>query len=204
MWAETTPDPSRGFLLKLARGAHRALYALSLPGAITAVAVDGSGDAYLTGRTRSTHFPILHATQAHNGGGECRDEWNQTHRCNDAFVAKVSPQGRLLFSTYFGGGGEDGGLGIALGPHDRVSVTGYTGSWAFPVRHALQSSIGQQLCGPTNLDEIAFWEDFIPVCTHPFVATFTAGGRLVSSTYLGGTAFGQGRGSPWTGRGTSS
>jgi hypothetical protein len=51
------------------------------------VAVDSSGNAYVTGRTSSTDFPTLNPLQATN------------HGSNDAFVAKISPALVSLFPT---------------------------------------------------------------------------------------------------------
>ncbi|MEP7286859.1 MAG: SBBP repeat-containing protein, partial [Chloroflexota bacterium] len=59
------------------------------------LAVDGSGNAYITGRTASTNFPTSNAFQSMYGGGSC---------CGDAFVTKLDPSGTaLVYSTYLGG-----------------------------------------------------------------------------------------------------
>ena len=66
--------------------------------AANAIAIDSSGDAYFTGITNSSDFPVLNPLQAHSAGS------------SDAFVTKLSPDGRtLLFSTYLGGSGADQG-----------------------------------------------------------------------------------------------
>src|SRR5262249_3553621 len=64
------------------------------------IAVDGGGNAYVTGYTASTNFPSANPLQAANGGG------------TDAFVTKISADGSAkLYSTYLGGRGFDGGHG---------------------------------------------------------------------------------------------
>ena len=55
------------------------------------LALDGQGNAYVAGETSSTNFPIRGATQFTNAG------WQ------DAFAAKFSPAGALVYSTYIGG-----------------------------------------------------------------------------------------------------
>jgi hypothetical protein len=86
-----------------------------------AVAVDQSGNTYVTGSTSSTTFPTSHPSQSGNNGGR------------DAFVTKIAPDGQgLVFSTYLGGNAEDFAYGIAVQPNgDGVYVTGHTFSSDF-------------------------------------------------------------------------
>ena len=59
------------------------------------IAVDSSGNAYVTGQTRSTNFPTANAIQATFGGG---------FPDGDAFVTKINAAGSaLVYSTYLGG-----------------------------------------------------------------------------------------------------
>ena len=92
------------------------------------IAVDGAGNAYVTGWTGSTNFPVAGAVQATSGGGG-----------RDAFVAKLNPTGTgLVYSTYLGGSGSDSGNGIAIDASGTY-VTGSTTSNNFPVVNAFQS-----------------------------------------------------------------
>jgi hypothetical protein len=90
------------------------------------IALDGSGNAYVTGETQSneTTFPVLSGPDLiHNGG-------------SDAFVAKVNASGTaLLYCGYIGGSGTDYGHGIALDGSGNAYVTGETQSdeTSFPV-----------------------------------------------------------------------
>ena len=69
------------------------------------IAVDGAGDAYVTGYTKSTNFPTMNAYQAYQGG-------------LDAFVTKLNPSGsQLLYSTFLGGSGDESGSGNRPGRH---------------------------------------------------------------------------------------
>jgi len=88
----------------------------------SAIAVNASGEAYVTGRTSSDDFPIVNAAQpSHAGGG------------NDDFVLKLNASGSaLVFSTFLGGSGNETGnaLGsaIAVDVAGSAYVTGYTPS----------------------------------------------------------------------------
>jgi hypothetical protein len=98
-----------------------------------ALAVDSAGNAYLTGATESANFPTVNALQAAIGG------------VRDAFVTKVNPSGSaLLYSTYLGGNGDDGGQSIALDtlPNPSAYVSGFTSSSNFPTANPLQPASG--------------------------------------------------------------
>ncbi len=123
-----------------------------------AIAVDTSGNVYVTGYTASTNFPTSGAYQGTYGGGGY-----------DAFVAKLAANGSLSYSTYLGGSGDDYGRGIAVDSSGSAYVFGYTTSTNFPTAGAFQSTYG----GGTN---------------DAFVTKLAAnGGSLIYSTYLGGS-----------------
>jgi photosystem II stability/assembly factor-like uncharacterized protein len=93
-----------------------------------AVAIGPSGDAFVTGSTRSTNFPTGDAIQSTYGGGP-----------SDAFVANFDAAGQLVSSTYLGGSGADHGARVAVDPAGAVAVAGATNSTDFSTRHAIQS-----------------------------------------------------------------
>jgi hypothetical protein len=135
-----------------------------------AIAVDSSGNAYVMGVTGSTDFPTKNALQPKFGGGSF-----------DAFVTKLGADGQsLIFSTYLGGNGEESGFvgetgGIALDSSGNAYVTGVTSSTDFPIKNAVQSTLG----GGGDV----------------FVTELSSDGQsLIYSTYLGGRNpdFGQG------------
>ena len=107
-----------------------------------AMAVDGVGNAYLTGDTYSTNFPATPgAPQTHSGGGSCYGG------CSDAFVTKLTATGgALAYSTYLGGSDNDVGQGVAVDRAGNTYVTGYTLSTNFPTVNPLQGTFG----GDTN------------------------------------------------------
>jgi hypothetical protein len=90
-----------------------------------AIAVDSSGNAYVTGDTQSTDFPTTAGAVQRSCGGTCFN--------NDAFVAKLNSSGSVLaYSTYLGGSGEDDGTGIAV-RNGNTYVSGFSASTDFPV-----------------------------------------------------------------------
>jgi hypothetical protein len=90
-----------------------------------AIAVDASGNAYLTGATQSMDFPTTAGAVQRSCGGTCF--------YNDAFVAKLNATGSVLaYSTYLGGSNEDDGTGISV-LHGNTYVSGFSGSTDFPV-----------------------------------------------------------------------
>ncbi len=94
-----------------------------------AIAVDSSGNAYVTGYTASRDFPTQNAFQASSPG-----PW-------DAFVAKLDASGTALgYSTYLGGTAYERGWGIAVDSLGNAYVAGSTESSDFPSQNAIQAS----------------------------------------------------------------
>ena len=88
-----------------------------------ALAVDGSGNVWVAGWTWSDNFPVTADAwqKSHGGGGY------------DAFVAKFSPSGELLYATYLGGDSVDIANALAVDGSGNVWVAGKTNSSNFPV-----------------------------------------------------------------------
>jgi hypothetical protein len=124
----------------------------------TGVALDPTGNIYVTGHTASSNFPIASAVQTRLNGAE------------DAFVVKLNAAGtRILYSTYLGGSNIDAANAIAVDSFGEAYVGGDTSSTDFPVLNgAYTSNHGGQ-------------DGFIAKLT-------TSGTAIVYSTYLGGTA----------------
>ncbi|HEV3029455.1 MAG TPA: SBBP repeat-containing protein [Planctomycetota bacterium] len=87
---------------------------------VDGLAVDGSGNVYVTGWTNASDFPIL--------GGLGRP-YNGT----SAFVAKISSAGALVWSSFLGGSYPDYGRTIAVNGSGEVYVAGETSSTDFPI-----------------------------------------------------------------------
>ncbi len=135
------------------------------------IAVDGSGNAYVTGSTRSdeTTFPVkVGPDQTYNGYG-----------CADAFVAKVKASGKkLVYCGYIGGSANESGRGIAVDGSGNAYVTGSTSSTeaTFPVK------VGPDLTHNGGDNDA-------------FVAKVKASGKkLVYCGYIGGADNDEGRG----------
>lgn len=97
----------------------------SQSGTITAMAVDAIGNVYLTGAISATDFAVTPGVaQATPGGGACGG--GPTFPCTDAFVIKLDPQGKVVFSTYLGGNGLDSGRSIAVDQVGNIYVAGVT------------------------------------------------------------------------------
>jgi hypothetical protein len=134
------------------------------------IAVDGVGNAYVTGTTASSDFPVTTGAfqttnKAYAVGG------------NNAFVTKLNATGSaLIYSTYLGGSTYDDANSIAVDGENNAYVTGYTGSSDFPVTTgAYQTTNKAYAVGGNNA----------------FVTKLNAtGSALIYSTYLGGSALG--------------
>jgi hypothetical protein len=88
------------------------------------ITVDGVGNAYVTGATSSSDFPVIEGPDLTYNGS------------SDAFVAKVNAAGTgLLYSGYIGGVGIDFAEGIVLDSSANAYLTGGTNSTraSFPV-----------------------------------------------------------------------
>ncbi|HEX4640263.1 MAG TPA: SBBP repeat-containing protein, partial [Chthoniobacterales bacterium] len=157
---------SDAFVSKLDLTGTTLVYSTYLGGSNTdqgnAIAVDSSGNAYVTGNTFSLDFPTTFgAFQTAKGAGQ------------DAFITKLDPTGSaLVYSTYLGGSVDDVGFGIAVDALSDAYVTGFTTSTDFPTTTgAFQTTYA----GQNNPGNDVF-----------FTTLNASGAGLLYSTYLGG------------------
>ncbi|MFN7918961.1 MAG: SBBP repeat-containing protein [Bryobacteraceae bacterium] len=162
-------DPLDCVVTKLNAAGNAILYSTYLGGtgvdACMAVAVDSQSNAYVTGRTTATKFPVSDDAAQRLPRGAV-----------EGFAAKINPQATaLVYSTLFGGTRDEAGYAIAVDSQGNAYVAGYTtSSFGFPVTTgALQTTWGgaPTLRGPGD----GFVFKINPT-----------GSAFVYSTYLGG------------------
>ena len=95
----------------------------------TGLDIDGAGNAYVSGCTQSTRFPVKNAMQATLGGN------------SDGFLVKYSATGAVLFATYIGGSGDEAAYDVAAGPNGSVYVGGFSSSQDLPTKNAIQPTL---------------------------------------------------------------
>ncbi len=123
----------------------------------SAVAVSPAGNAFVTGYTYSTDFPLVDAEQSTYGGDGA------------IFVSKFAVDGAsLVYSTYFGGSNLDASHAIAVDGSGDVYIVGDTTSADFPTKNPLYPNY--------PIGGAGFVTKFN-----------SAGNALVYSTFLGGS-----------------
>jgi hypothetical protein len=128
------------------------------------IAVDSTGNAYVTGLATSSNFPTT--------AGALQTAYDGA---NDAFVTKLNPTGTapLVYSTYLGGTGFDTGVSIAVDGSNNAYVVGQTNSTDFKLVNPTQSALNG---GASTGNYDAFVSEIN-----------STGSALVFSTYLGGS-----------------
>ncbi len=160
LFIATTSDED-AFVTKLSAGGTSQIYSTFLGGSVidqgAGIAVDASGNAYVTGVTSSNDFPVANALQA------TKPDVNEL----DAFITKLNPNGSaLVYSTFLGGERSDFARAIAVDASGNAYVAGSTSSLFFPIVNHLQPMRG---------------------LSDAFIAKVNAtGSELDYSTYLGG------------------
>ncbi|HEX3744836.1 MAG TPA: SBBP repeat-containing protein [Bryobacteraceae bacterium] len=127
-----------------------------------AVASDSQGNTYVAGMTAAPDFPTTAGALQSTYAGDF-----------DAFVAKLGPDGKVMWATYLGSTSVDWATGIAVDSTGNVWVCGYTSSPHFPLVNPLQS-----------------WLANAPgAYAYGFVSKLSPDGtKLLYSTLLGSTA----------------
>jgi hypothetical protein len=166
----TTTVKGAAWVTKLNVGGTEEIYSTYLGGttgtsAGNSIQVNAAGDAYVTGYTCASDFPVTAGVVQRTFGGDC------TPAGGDAFVTEVNPTGSaLVFSTYLGGTGDDVGFSIGLDQSENVYITGRSSSPNYPVS---QGAFQRTMAG--GYDAI-------------YTVLNATGTSLLYSTYLGGTA----------------
>ena len=132
------------------------------------IAVDGSGNAYITGATDSSDFPVTTGAfdTSYNGT-------TQVPPNGDAFVLKLNPSGAVVYCTYVGGSDLDFANAIAVDSSGSAYITGRTISTNFPITPGVvQTQVG-------NAPFSSFGDMFVTKLD-------PSGSALAYSTYLAG------------------
>ncbi|MGH7531585.1 MAG: SBBP repeat-containing protein, partial [Gemmatimonadales bacterium] len=159
-------NTSVGFVTKLDPNGSALVYSTYLGGTtddeVEAIAVDGTGRAYVTGVTASSDFPTTVGAFGAIDAGQ-----------TDAFVTALNATGSaLVYSTYLGGGSTETGSGIAVDGEGQAYVTGRTTSPDFPTTAGAFQT--------TKTTGTTIHAAFV-------IKLNSAGSALVYSTYLAGT-----------------
>ena len=123
-------------------------------------ATDALGNSYVVASTKAADFPTLNAAQPALNG------------VRDGYIAKFDPAGALVYSTYFGGSGDDEFYGVAADALGNAYATGITFSPDYPTT----TGAFQTTCGGGGV---------VP-CQDAMVTKFDPSGAVVYSTFLGG------------------
>lgn len=163
----SSPRPWDVFVTKLNVDGSSIIYSTFLGGSSgdegKAIDVDSSGNAYITGYTESTDFPIM------------PNAYNTTQNGNiNTFVSKLNATGSaLIYSTFLGGDNGSAAFGITLDNAGNTYIAGATNSSKFPVT---ANAFDTTFNGDTQYNDI-------------FVCKLNAtGSALIYSTFLGGTS----------------
>lgn len=137
------------------------------------IAVDVFGNAYVTGLTYGSDFPVTSGAlkTTHDSDTALVGEVDPFFASyTDAFVTKLNPTGTgLIYSTYLGGNGDDAGRGIKVDSAGNAYVAGMTRARNFPTLNSPQTKLG------------GFSDGFIAKLNQ-------SGNALIYSTYVGGTS----------------
>jgi YVTN family beta-propeller protein len=154
------------FVVKLNSAGSAVEYSTYLGGADSDhgedIAVDSEGQAYVTGETESTNFPVT--------PGAFQTNFRRL------FVTKFNASGsNLVYSTFLGGNSSEEALAIAVDGTGHAFVAGYTTSTNFPTTPGAFQTDYHSGSSVTREGDI-------------FVVKFNpAGSGLVYGTYVGGT-----------------
>ena len=124
-FAGAFPSGNDGYVFKLDAAGSALSYATFLGGdgddRANDIAVDSSGDAYVTGSTASSNFPVLNAARPTSSGG---------FNSYDGYATKLNSTGSaLVYSTFLGGLS----MSVALDSTGAAYLTGQTASITFPL-----------------------------------------------------------------------
>jgi len=156
----TLGGPRDAFVMKIHPLGSSLLWATYLGGSGSetgkGLAFDTNGNVYVAGITSSTDFPATGGFDTTLGGDQ------------DAFLARLSPQGALQWSSYLGGSETEHNRGVVSDAAGAAYVVGMTSSPDFPASGGFDSTFGG--------------------ATDAYVTKISQPGAVVWSSYLGGAS----------------
>jgi hypothetical protein len=135
------------------------------------IAVDSSGNAYITGQAQTSDFPTT--------AGAFQRVNKSMYSCSvgddgNAFVLKLNSSGTaLVYSTFIGGNHSEYGSGIAVDPLGDAYIAGSTASYDFPVTKGAFQTTTTHLC--FNGTDAGFVAKFNPTGSALDYATYVSG-----------------------------
>jgi uncharacterized protein (TIGR03437 family) len=141
---------------------------------ISSIKVDATGALYVAGFTNSASFQ--HTAGAVQGAYKGRGQAGEFFSFGDAFVAKFSPSGALVYSTYLGGSSEDLATALAIDASGNAYIAGATRSFDFPVT----PGAAQTRFGGVSPDDFFSKGDAFVVKLSP------DGSKILYGTFIGG------------------
>ena len=166
-------------VVKLDPAAQNILYTTQIDAPVESMAVDAAGNVYVAGAAGPGLPTTAGAYQSQSAAGDCPGDLNAPPSpCNNAFISKLSPLGKIMWSTYLGGSGPDDAHAIAVDSAGNVWVAGATVSPNFPTT---SNAISRTFGGEITLGPLEFGDAFVAKLD-------PTGSHLLYSTYLGGSA----------------
>ena len=177
------------FVTKLSSDGSTLLYSTYLGGTsyisiATAIALDSSGNAYLTGYTADPTFPVTANAFQSICGGYRSGPPADCGAGDSAFISVLNLTGTaLLYSTYLSGGHQnvasESGTGIAVDSTGNFYASGSTTSPDFPTLNGFQTVLNSgSACGAGSTRGDLYLVKFSPITSTPI---------LSYSTFVGGS-----------------
>lgn len=177
-----TPSTGHAFVGKLSPDGSKVIWWTTLAGsgtdAIQAMALGPDNSAYVTGTTQSPDFPTTNGSMQPTTGVFAQ-----------AFAAKLSPAGAVVYATYIGGSNQTSGKAIAVDSAGHAFITGSTGyDGLFP------TTSGAITGATTPFNGVAFVMELNTSGSAALVALTGFGGSAIAvdpqgNIYAGGALF---------------
>ena len=177
---------AHAFVGKLSPDASQVIWWTVLSGSqddrIYAMALGSDNSVYVTGTTQSQDFPTT------NGALQ-----PATSAASQAFAAKLSPSGAVVYATYIGGSAETSGNAIAVDASGRAFITGRTDTTGiFPTSPGAVTGVTSTFNGLAFVIELNAAGSAAPVAIDGFggsaIAVDTQGNIYAAGSFIGPVA----------------